>query len=272
MRVLVVENNTAVAESLTHGLRRHGYDAVGVDTGTRALIKYHHADLVLLDLELPDLDGLEVCRGIRAACNIPIIAVTARSTELDRILGLQAGSDDYLVKPYGLLELVARIEAVMRRAHPQPPAEQNIARGPLRIDFGAREVRLNGQSINVTRKEFDLLYLLACQPEIVVSRKEIMSKVWNTEGAKFGRTIDTHVSSLRKKLGANTWITTVRGVGFRLGRTSETPPTCDDYQGSSWRLRSRGILSGPPSRPAQWSSERELDSRWPRACRTSTSW
>jgi DNA-binding response OmpR family regulator len=271
LRVLVVEKNTVIAESLKHGLRRHGYDVEIVDTGTRALKKYHHADLILLDLELPDLDGLEVCRGIRAACNIPIIAVTARGTELDRILGLQAGSDDYLVKPYAFLELVARIEAVMRRAHPQPPVEQNISCGPLRIDFSVREVRLNGQLINVTRKEFDLLYLLACRPGTIVSRKEIMSKVWNVKGVNFGRTIDTHVSSLRKKLGANTWITTVRGVGFRLGRASDTSPPCDAYPGSSWPLRSRGTISELPSRPGQWSSECELYSRWPRARRTSIS-
>ena len=212
----MVENDTAAAEFLTNRLRRHGYDAEGVRTGTCALKTYHHADLVLLDFELPDLDGLEVCRGIRAVCDIPIIAVTARSAELDRVLGLQAGSDDYLVKPYCFRELVARIEAVMRRAHPQPPTDQKISYGPLSVDFGLREVRLNGEPINMTRKEFDFLYLLARQPETVVSRKEIMSKVWNTEGVHLSRTIDTHVSSLRKKLGAATWITTVRGVGFRI--------------------------------------------------------
>lgn len=272
MRVLVVENNTAVAESLTHALRRHGYDAENVDTGTRALKSYHHADLILLDLELPDLDGLEVCRGIRAACDIPIIAVTARSTELDRVLGLQAGSDDYLVKPYGFRELVARIEAVMRRAHPQSPPEQNISRGQLYINLSAREVCVDGQSINVTRKEFDLLYLLACQPETVVSRKEIMSKVWNVEGPKFSRTIDTHVSSLRKKLGASAWITTVRCVGFRLGRASINGDVYSCQGAAPDRWSARGPFFGTPSKPAQWSPERELDSRLPRACGTSTSW
>lgn len=222
MRVLVVEDDSVVAESLTRALRRYGYDADSVDTGTRALRTYHRADLVLLDLELPDLDSLEVCRGIRAACDTPIIAVTARGTELDRVLGLQAGLDDCLVEPYGFRELIARIDAVMRRARPQPPAIQTISQGPLQIDFGAREVRLNGQLVVVTRKEFDLLYLLACQPETVVSRKQIMSEVWNTEWTKFSRTIDTHVSSLRKKLGVGTWITTVRGIGFRLGSGCDT--------------------------------------------------
>jgi DNA-binding response OmpR family regulator len=203
-------------------LRRHGYHAESVDTGTGALRTYHRADLVLIDLELPDLDGLEVCRAIRALCDIPIIAVTARGAELDRVLGLQAGLDDYVVKPYGFRELIARIEAVMRRARPRQPVVHTISRGPLRIDFRTREVRLNDELINVTRKEFDLLYLLACQPEAVVSRKQIMSKVWNVEWTRYSRTIDTHVNSLRKKLGASSWIITVRGVGFRFGHEGET--------------------------------------------------
>jgi DNA-binding response OmpR family regulator len=273
----VVEGDTAIAESLARGLRRHGYHAESVDTGTRALSTYHRADLVLLDLELPDLDGLEVCRGIRASCDIPIITVTARCTELDRVLGLRAGSDDYLVKPYGFRELVARIEAVMRRARPQQPAVQTISRGPLRINFSAREVRLNDQPINVTRKEFDLLYFLARQPETVVSRKQIMSKVWNVEWTRCSRTIDTHVNSLRKKLGASTWIITVRGVGFRFGCAGEALPIGDAFGSSS----SRCALGTPnraapnraaPNRAAQWSSERERGLRWLKACRTSTSW
>lgn len=218
MRVLVVQEDTAAAESLTRGLRRRGHDVNSVDTGTHALQTYHRADLVLLDLELPDLDGLEVCRGIRAACDTPIIAITVRGTELDRVLGLQAGSDDYLVKPYGFPELMARIEAVMRRARPQSQAGRTISYGPLHVDSGIREVRLDGELINVTRKEFDLLHLLASQPNTIFSRKQIMSRVWDTDWAEFSRTIDTHVSSLRNKLGARTWIITVRGVGFRFGR------------------------------------------------------
>lgn len=218
LRVLVVEVDAAAAETLTHGLRRHGHIADSVDTGTHALKKYQRADLVLLDLELPDIDGLEVCRAIRATCDIPIIAVTARGTELDRVLGLQAGSDDYLVKPYGFRELMARVEAVMRRVRPRPHTVRTFSHGPLHIDCGVREVSLDGRLIDVTRKEFDFLYLLASQPETVFTRKQIMARVWDTEWTRFSRTIDTHVSSIRKKLGASTWIVTVRGVGFRLGR------------------------------------------------------
>lgn len=217
VRVLVVEVDAPSADALTHGLRRHGYDANSVDTGAHALKKYHHADLVLLDLELPDIDGLEVCRAIRTACDIPIITVTARGTELDRVLGLQAGSDDYLVKPYGFRELMARVEAVMRRARPRARRVPIVSHGPLHIDTGIREVSLDGRLIDVTRKEFDFLCLLASEPDTVFTRKQIMARVWGTEWTRFSRTIDTHVSSIRKKLGARTWITTVRGVGFRLG-------------------------------------------------------
>ncbi|MEV4927418.1 response regulator transcription factor [Streptomyces roseoverticillatus] len=220
LRVLVVESDARAAETLVHGLRRHGYDTSIAGTGSKALETYGDADLVLLDLELPDLDGLEICRAIRAASDIPVIAVTARASELDRVLGLQAGADDYVIKPYGFRELMARIEAVMRRARPQGrdrTAAQVISAGPLTIDAGTREVRLGGHRIEVTRKEFDLLRLLASQPEKVISRKELMTQVWDDNWSRPGRTIDTHVSSLRGKLGSADWIITIRGVGFRFG-------------------------------------------------------
>ncbi len=217
VRVLVVESEPRAAEALVQGLRRHGYRAESVATGAKALQVHRSSDLVLLDLELPDLDGLEICRSIRATCDTPIIVVTARDTELDRVLGLQAGSDDYLAKPYGFRELMARMEAVMRRARPQQPVEQVITRGSLRIDARTREVRLDGRPVEVTRKEFDLLHLLASQPEAVVSRRQLMVQVWDDSWSRPGRTIDTHVSSLRNKLGSSSWIVTVRGVGFRLG-------------------------------------------------------
>ncbi|MGW7089731.1 response regulator transcription factor [Streptomyces sp. NPDC054871] len=217
LRVLVVESEARAAEALVQGLRRHGHRPDSVTTGAKALQMKHSADLVLLDLDLPDLDGIEVCRSIRAACDTPLIAVSARDSELDRVLGLQAGADDYIVKPYGFRELMARIEAIMRRVRPQPLPEQVIQRGPLRIDSGTRQVSLNGEHIDVTRKEFDLLHLLCAQPETVISRRQVMTQVWDDSWSRPGRTIDTHVSSLRSKLGASTWIITIRGVGFRLG-------------------------------------------------------
>lgn len=217
VRVLVVESDPKTAMSLVQRLRRHGCQAESVATGAKALQAHHNCDLILLDLELPDLDGLEICRSIRAVCDTPIIIVTARDSELERVLGLQAGSDDYLAKPYSFLELMARIEAVMRRARPQQPRPQVIVRGMLRIDAGTREVSLGGRHIDVTRKEFDLLHLLASQPDKVISRRQLMMQVWDDPWSRPGRTLDTHVSSLRNKLGSSRWVVTVRGVGFRLG-------------------------------------------------------
>ncbi|WP_308377828.1 response regulator transcription factor [Streptomyces sp. ISL-98] len=215
-RVLVVESDAEDAELLVRGLQRHSHDVQRVDSGMAALRALEGVDLVLLDLELPDLDGLEVCRRVRSAGSVPVIAVTSRGTELDRVLGLQAGADDYLVKPYGFRELLARMDAVMRRVQVQSPAAPVISHGALSIDAAARRVSLDGRRIEVTRKEFDLLHLLASHPDTVVPRKRIMQQVWGDVWSR--RTIDTHVSSLRNKLGASDWIITVRGVGFQLGR------------------------------------------------------
>ncbi|GAA2425668.1 response regulator transcription factor [Streptomyces glaucus] len=218
LRVLAVESETHVAKELVRDLWRHGYHAESVATGAQALQQYRNADLLLVDLDLPDLDGVELCRTIRAVCDVPIIVVTSRDSELDRVLSLRAGSDDYVPKPYSLAELIARIEAVMRRVLRQPvTVDEALTIGPLGIDPRAREICLDGRPIEVTRKEFDLLYLLASRPGSVVTREQIMAQVWRDSRSEPGRTIDTHVSSLRSKLGASSWIITARGVGFRLG-------------------------------------------------------
>ncbi|MEE1753162.1 response regulator transcription factor [Streptomyces sp. SP18CS02] len=217
LRVLVVAEHASMTEPVVHTLRRKGYDADVVDTGTEALKKHQKADLVLLDLDLPDIDGLDVCRAIRSVSDTPLISFTRRDTELDRVLALQAGSDDCVVTSCGSPEVMARIEAVMRRARPRPSAPQAISLRPLHIDGRAREIRMDDRAIHVTSKEFELLYTLASHPETVVSRKELMVKVWGDHGAGYSRTLDTHVSSLRGKLGARSWITTVRGVGYRIG-------------------------------------------------------
>jgi DNA-binding response OmpR family regulator len=213
--VLVVEGDANDREALTNRLRRHGHNVEGVGTGNAALNLRERADIVLIDLVLPDLDGLEVCSKLRSICNVPIIAVTARGAEADRILGLQAGVDDYIVKPYEFRELLARMCAVMRRVHGKPKSGGVIAHGTLRICSTSREVWLADRKIAVTSKEFELLFLLASHPDTVVSRREIMQQVWNGSWSK--RTVDTHISSLRGKLGGKDWIVTVRGVGFRLG-------------------------------------------------------
>ncbi|MFB6923541.1 response regulator transcription factor [Streptomyces noursei] len=223
MHVLLAESDRQSGDILRQAMRRHGYEVELTDNGANALKSYEGYDLILLDLELPDIDGLEVCRSIRESSDVPIIAFTGHGTELDRVLCLQAGCDDCMVKPYGLRELLARIEAVMRRVRPRPVEGRSIAYGPLQIDRDGREVFLNEEPVKLTRKEFDLLHLLASQPARVFSREQLMDKVWGprgprgTLGAKLTRTIDTHVSSLRGKLGSSEWIITVRGVGFRFG-------------------------------------------------------
>ncbi len=215
-RILVVDNDAESADSLVNRLRRHGHEAAGVRRGGVALSTYEDADLVLLDLELPDLDGLEVCRAIRSVSHVPVIIVTARESELDCVLSLQAGADDYVVKPYGFRELMARIEAVLRRAQWQPAAAvREIRHGRLQIDVHAREVSVDGRDVALTRKEFDVLHLLASHPDTVIPRKLLLQQVWGDSWSR--RTVDTHVSSLRGKLGGSGWITTVRGVGFKIG-------------------------------------------------------
>lgn len=218
VRVLVVEGQSVKAAPLVGALRRQGYDAGSACAGAEALRMHPDVDMVLLDLELPDLDGLAVCRAIREAGDTSIIAITRQDDELERVLALQAGADDCVAGSCGLPEVIARIEAVVRRTHPRQPDSDVISLCKLRIDRALREVRLGGRVIDVTAKEFDLLYTLASNAGSVVSRKELMSKVWDSSWSESSRTIDTHVSSLRGKLGTSTWITTVRGVGYQIGR------------------------------------------------------
>ncbi|OKI07320.1 hypothetical protein A6A06_36005 [Streptomyces sp. CB02923] len=223
MRVLVVEDEQETAQPLIQGLERHGHDTIAAATGAQALDAYPHAELVLLDIGLPDMDGLEVCRRMRSADDTPIIAFTDTGAEVDKILGLQAGSDDCLSKPYVFRELMARVEAVMRRVRPQvicKPEEPKsaILSGPLLIDAATRQVWLARQQVEMTRKEFDLLHYLASRPGEVLPRHRLMVDVWDYPadrkiGLQSSRTIDTHVSALRRKLGS-CWICTIRGIGF----------------------------------------------------------
>lgn len=215
-RVLVVEDDDAIAEPLAIGLIRAGFEVSRASTGAAALAA-GEVDLVLLDLGLPDMDGYEVCRRIRARALTPIIVVTARGEETDRVLGLELGADDYLVKPFGLRELVARVRAVLRRSIslPEPEGPQRI--GSLELDRRTRQVRVADSDIALTQKEFDLLAVLADDPGAVISRQEILERVWDPHWYGTTKTIDVHIASLRKKLGTAEWIETSRGVGFRLG-------------------------------------------------------
>ena len=214
MHILVVEDEDAIADPLVAGLRREGYDVSRVATGEGAL-DASPTDLVLLDLRLPDLDGLDVCRQIRERSRVPIIVLTARGEEADRVVGLELGADDYLVKPYGMRELIARIRAVMRRTASLGPSG-TLRAGGLEVDERARRAVLDGRELELTPKEFDLLAALARDPGAAISRQRLLAEVWQTSWYGSAKTIDVHVAALRKKLGDPGWIETVRGVGFRL--------------------------------------------------------
>ena len=215
MHILVVEDEDAIADPLVAGLRREGYDVSRVATGEDAL-EASRADLVLLDLRLPDIDGLDVCRRLRERSRVPIIVLTARGEEADRVVGLELGADDYVVKPYGLRELIARIRAVMRRAASSPDSGGALRAGELEVDERSRRATLGGREIELTPKEFELLAALARDPGAVVSRQRLLAEVWQTSWYGSAKTIDVHVAALRKKLGDPGWIETVRGIGFRL--------------------------------------------------------
>jgi two-component system, OmpR family, response regulator RegX3 len=215
MRVLIVEDERAIAEPLAEGLRREGFEVDWVATGAAAL-EAAEADVVLLDLRLPDMDGFDVCRRLRERSDVPIIVVTARGEESDRVVGLELGADDYVVKPFGLRELIARIRAVTRRGRTSGRGDAAIRVGELDVDARTRRVRLGDRELDLTPKEFDLLVALARDPGAVVSRRRLLDEVWETSWYGSTKTIDVHVASLRRKLGDAGWIETVRGVGFRL--------------------------------------------------------
>jgi DNA-binding response OmpR family regulator len=214
-RVLVVEDDDAIAVPLLKGLTRQGFEAERAADGTQALAAAP-ADVVLLDLGLPDADGYEICQLLRLRSDVPIIVITARGDEADRVRGLELGADDYLVKPFGFRELVARIGAVRRRFEVARGEDPVTLNGPLEIDRRTRRARMGAVELQLTRKEFDLLALLADDPGALRSRDEILERVWDPHWYGPSKTLDVHVASLRRKLGDPSLIETVRGVGFRL--------------------------------------------------------
>jgi two-component system response regulator RegX3 len=225
MRILLVEDDRSIAGPLADGLAREGFEIVAAATGAEALAA-PPVDLVLLDLGLPDLEGSVVCQRLRAVSDVPIIVVSARGEEIDRVLLLELGADDYVVKPFGLRELVARIRAVSRRARggdraDTPPAAIRV--GPLSIDVRTRHVEFAGRPVELTPKEFDLLVHLASDPGAVCSRDRIIRDVWDEHWWGSTKTLDVHVASLRKKLDAGL-IETVRSVGYRLVELSVPAP------------------------------------------------
>jgi two-component system, OmpR family, response regulator RegX3 len=215
VHILVVEDEDSIADPLVAGLRREGYDVSRVATGEGAL-DASPADLVLLDLRLPDIDGLDVCRRLRERSRVPIIVLTARGEEADRVVGLELGADDYVVKPYGLRELIARIRAVLRRTASLGGTSGPLRIGKLEVDERARRATLGGRELELTPKEFELLAALARDPGAALTRQRLLAEVWQTSWYGSSKTIDVHVAALRRKLGDPGWIETVRGVGFRL--------------------------------------------------------
>jgi DNA-binding response OmpR family regulator len=213
--VLLVEDDDSIAVPLAEGLGREGFAVRRAATGAEALAA-SEPQFVLLDLRLPDMDGIAVCRELRARSQVPIIVVSARGEEIDRVVGLEVGADDYLVKPFGLRELVARIRAVHRRIDGRVEKQDLLVVGSMVIDIRAHRVEIDGSEVSLTAKEFDLLVALAKGGSAVVTREQLLRDVWRTTWLGSAKTIDVHVASLRRKLGDAEFVETVRGVGFRL--------------------------------------------------------
>ena len=227
MNVLLVEDDNAIAEPLMKGLERQGFVVHRESTGLGAVDAFRSTptiDIILLDLGLPDIDGYEVCRRVRSESPVPIIILTARGDEIDRVLGLELGADDYMVKPFGFRELIARINAVTRRSQTSGAVndETTHVAGNVTIDNRTRRVTVEGAEVQLTRKEFDLLALLATDPGATQTRETILEQVWDAHWYGPTKTLDVHVASLRKKLGDPTIVETVRGVGFRLRSSNQS--------------------------------------------------
>jgi DNA-binding response OmpR family regulator len=215
VRILLVEDDLDIANALTPALRRQGLVVTHVRTAADALTA-DPGDLVLLDLGLPDGDGIDVCRKLRNRSQVPVIAVTARGLAADRVRGLRSGADDYVVKPFSIAELLARIDAVLRRTG-LLQARPTINVEDLSIDIESRTVTVADEPVDLTRKEFDILAVLALNHGRVVAREQVALYAWQSVFEASSRTMDVHIASLRHKLGRPDLVQTIRGVGYRLG-------------------------------------------------------
>lgn len=215
MIVLVVEDDAAIFDPLIAGLERNGFEVVHTRLGLDAvrLVQQHNPDVLLLDLGLPDIDGLQALKDVRRISDVPIIIATARGDETDRVVGLEVGADDYVVKPYSVRELSARIRAISRRRRSEPDAGGSTR---VRVDRNRHEVYVDDHLVELTLKEFELLAVLAEDPGRVVTRQELFSRVWDPVWIGSGKSLDVHIATLRRKLGVPELIETVRGVGYRL--------------------------------------------------------
>ena len=216
--ILVVDDEPNIADLVELYLRREGFRVVQAATGEAALkaVGDHRPRLVVLDVGLPDIDGLEVCRRLRQSTMLPVIFLTARDTEVDRVLGLELGADDYVTKPFSAPELVARVKAVLRRTEAGAQNAEVVQVGDVAIDMGRREVRVHEEPVEFTTKEFDLLHFLAERVGLALSRQQILDGVWGHDWFGDVRTVDVHIAQVRKKVEGAVTITTVRGIGYRL--------------------------------------------------------
>jgi DNA-binding response OmpR family regulator len=222
--IVVVDDEPNIADLVDLYLAREGFRVLKAATGEAGLqaVRDHRPRLVVLDVGLPDVDGLEVCKRVRATSQVPVIFLTARDGEVDRVLGLELGADDYLTKPFSPAELVARVKAVLRRTD-GGPAPEVIQAGRTTVDVGRREVRVDDTPVELTTKEFDLLRYLAERPGLALSRKQILDGVWGYDWFGDARTVDVHIAQVRKKLGDAVTIKTVRGIGYRLESQAAEP-------------------------------------------------
>jgi DNA-binding response OmpR family regulator len=218
--VLVVEDESSIASFVALYLKNAGYRIQTVGNGREALerVATEKPNLIVLDLMLPDVDGLEVCRRIRQTSDVPILMLTARDEDVDKIIGLEVGADDYLTKPFNPRELVARVKSILRRSVPERREAQTkqIKHGDLEIDVGRREVLVSGKEVQLAPKEFDLLWELLDHRGLVLTRDQLLERVWGYTFAGDTRTVDVHVRQLRRKLGEASPIVTVWGVGYKV--------------------------------------------------------
>ena len=221
-RVLVVEDEESYSDALSYLLRKEGFEVSLASTGPDALTEFDRtgADIVLLDLMLPGLPGTEVCRRIRQVSNVPVIMVSAKDSEVDKVVGLELGADDYVTKPYSPRELVARIRAVLRRGQEVEPASSALEAGPVRMDVERHVVTVNGEETRLPLKEFELLEMFLRNPGRVLTRGQLIDRVWGTDYVGDTKTLDVHVKRLRAKIepdpSAPTYLVTVRGLGYKL--------------------------------------------------------
>ena len=223
--VLVVEDESSIASFVALYLKNAGYSVRTAATGNEALAQAESArpDLIVLDLMLPDVDGIEVCRRIRKDSDVPILMLTARDEDVDKIIGLEVGADDYLTKPFNPRELVARVKSVLRRATTDRKELETavLVHGDLVVDAGRREVRVNDEEVQLAPKEFDLLWELLDHRGLVLTRDQLLERVWGYTFAGDTRTVDVHVRQLRRKLGDASPIVTVWGVGYKVSPARE---------------------------------------------------